>query len=160
MAKRQKQAFKRSILDLGTRERQVYEALLRVGEGSVNDVMDAIENPPTYTTVRVTLGELVKKGLLKYRNIKNRYYYWATEPVETTRRTALTDLIGGLFNGQATDAALTLLEVAAESIPTEELDRILDLIERTKKNRLETDKPQADEPLTDADSSEAKGGLT
>ena len=85
MRKRLKNGEKRSILDLGTRERQVYEALLRVGEGSVSDVVDAIENPPTYTTVRVTLGELVKKGLLEYRNIKNRYYDRATEPVEQSR---------------------------------------------------------------------------
>ena len=158
MRKRLKNGEKRSILDLGTRERQVYEALLRVGEGSVSDVVDAIENPPTYTTVRVTLGELVKKGLLEYRNIKNRYYYRATEPVEATRRTALTDLVGGLFNGRATDAALTLLEVAGESIPTEELDRLSDLIERTKKNRLLADEARTEEPQIETESSQNRKG--
>lgn len=139
MAKRLKKGEKRSILDLGMRERQVYEAVLRVGEGSVNDVVGAIENPPTYTTVRVTLGELVKKGLLKYRNIKNRYYYKATESAEATRRSALADILGGLFNGRASDVALTLLEVAGESIPTEELDRLSAVIERAKQERREND---------------------
>ena len=136
MFKRGKNGGKRSILDLGARERQVYEAVLRVGEGSVNDVVDAMTDPPTYTTVRVTLGELVKKGLLDYRNIKNRYFYKATDSAESTRRSALADLVGGLYNGRATDAALTLLEVAGESIPTDELDRLTAMIERTKERRL------------------------
>lgn len=139
MMKWKKSGEKRSILDLGVRERQIYEAVLRVGEGAVSDIVGAMTDPPTYTTVRVTLGELVKKGLLKFRNIKNRYYYRVTEPAEMTRKSALADLVGGLFNGKATDVALTLLEVAGESISTEELDQLADMIEQTKKNRLASD---------------------
>lgn len=154
---------KRSFLDLATRERQVYEAVLRVGEGSVNDVVGAMENPPTYTTVRVTLGELVKKGLLKYRNIKNRYYYKAIASVEATRRSALADLVGGLFNGQATDAALTLLEVAGESIPTDELDRLSALIELTKRQRRDgesgDDNAEAGENDVEAGANNAENGF-
>ena len=136
---------KRTILDLGTRERQVYEAALRLGGGTVNEIVGEMIDPPTYTTVRVICGELVKKGLFEYRNIKNRYYYKAKSSIESAQKSVLTEILGGFFRGRASDVALTLLEVAGETIPLDELDQITAMIEKAKKARMEAEEAEEKE---------------
>lgn len=148
-------AKKRRILDLGARERQIYEAVLRCGEGSVSDISNAIPESPGMTIVRATLGELVKKGLVEYRNIKNRYFYKSKTTIEAARRSVLSDVMAGLFGGKPTDVAVTLFEVAGRSIPLDDLEALSNLIEKTRRERLETQKDDGDAVAADP---EAKGG--
>lgn len=39
-------------LELGKRERQITEAVFRLGEASVADVLKELNDPPTYSSVR------------------------------------------------------------------------------------------------------------
>ena len=51
-------------LELGKRERQIVEAVYRLGEASVAEVLEQLADPPTYSSVRAMLGQLVDKGVL------------------------------------------------------------------------------------------------
>lgn len=53
--------------DLGKREREIMDILFRLGEASVADVRDTMDDPPSYSSVRITLAYLEKKGHARQR---------------------------------------------------------------------------------------------
>lgn len=128
-------AIKRTILDLGARERQVMEAVLRAGEGSVKEISAAITDSPGDVIVRATLGELVKKDLVQFWNVKNRYFYKPTQPLEKTRKAVLAEITKNLFGGNIGQTAIVLLENGKKSISEEELNRLAEIIEEAKNER-------------------------
>ena len=52
-----------SEIPLSRRERQILDALYRLESGSVQDVVDGIPDPPSYSSVRTLLRILEEKGL-------------------------------------------------------------------------------------------------
>ena len=50
-------------LDLSRRERQIMEAIYRLGSATVSDVMAEMPDPPSYSAVRAMIGKLEAKGL-------------------------------------------------------------------------------------------------
>ncbi|MCA9161168.1 MAG: BlaI/MecI/CopY family transcriptional regulator, partial [Planctomycetales bacterium] len=62
-------------LNLSRRERQLIEALFRLNEASVAQVREAIDDPPSYSSVRAMLTELVRKEQVTYRQQGKRYLY-------------------------------------------------------------------------------------
>jgi predicted transcriptional regulator len=121
------------LFDLGKRERQIVEAVYRLGEASVSDVLAEIADPPSYSSVRAMLGTLVQKDVLAYRRQGKRYLYRPVTSKGKTQKSALRRLIAGLFGGRASEAMAALLDVAGSSLTDEELDRIRQLIEQTRK---------------------------
>ena len=124
---------KDSLFDLGKRERQIVEAVYRLGEASVSDVLAAIADPPSYSTVRAMLGTLVQKDVLAYRHEGKRYLYRPVASKGKTQKSAVRRLVAGLFAGRASDAMAALLDVAGGSLTDEELDRIRQLIDNAQK---------------------------
>ena len=121
------------LFDLGKRERQIVEAVYRLGEASVSDVLAELADPPTYSSVRAMLGTLVQKDVLAYRHEGKRYLYRPVASKGKTQKSALRRLVAGLFGGRASDAMAALLDVAGGSLTDEELDRIRQLIDQTRK---------------------------
>src|SRR6476659_10683673 len=74
---------------LGRRERQIVEAVYRLGAASVAEVRKALPDPPTYSAVRAMLNLLVEKDVLTYRQEGKRYLYRAVVSKGKTGRTAL-----------------------------------------------------------------------
>ena len=66
-----------SPLDVGKRERQIVEAVYRLGEASVAQVRAEVSNPPSYSAVRAILTTLVGKKVLAFRQEGKRYLYRA-----------------------------------------------------------------------------------
>ena len=126
-------APKDHLFDLGKRERQIVEAVFRLGEASVSDVLAAIADPPSYSSVRAMLGTLVQKDVLAYRHQGKRYLYRPVASKGKTQKSAVRRLVAGLFGGRASDAMAALLDVAGGSLTDEELDRIKQLIDQTRK---------------------------
>ena len=126
-------APKDPLFDLGKRERQIVEAVYRLGEASVSDVLAAIADPPSYSSVRAMLGTLVQKDVLAYRHEGKRYLYRPVASKGKTQKSAIRRLVASLFGGRASDAMAALLDVAGGSLTDEELDRIRELIDQTRK---------------------------
>lgn len=126
-------AAKNLLFDLGKRERQLVEAVYRLGEASVAGVRAELADPPSYSSVRAMLGTLVQKGVLAYRHQGKRYLYRAVTPVEKTQKSALRQILATLFGGRASDAMAALLDVADGSLTDEELDRMRQLIDQARK---------------------------
>ena len=133
MPKRQKCQEKRSVLDLGRRERQVLETVLKLGEASVAEVVAAMESPPSYSAVRAILGQLVQKEELSFRHSGKRYLYRPVVSKTKAQRSALRNLLTTLFGGNTSEAFVALLDVAGPSISDAELDRMKEQIDNAKK---------------------------
>jgi len=66
-----------AFLDLGRRERQILEALFRLGRGTVAEVLRELPDPPSYSAVRTMLGKLERKGLVAHVQKGPGYVYRA-----------------------------------------------------------------------------------
>ncbi len=121
---------KKTVFDLGKREREIFEAVLKLGEASVSDVLAELVEPPNYSTVRTILGQLVKKGTLTYREDGSRYVYRTLTTKESAQKSAVRNLVSTLFFGNASDAVVAILDVAGKSLTDEEIARIQEKIEQ------------------------------
>jgi BlaI family transcriptional regulator, penicillinase repressor len=124
---------KKTLHDLGKRERQILEAVYRRGESAVSEVLAELTDPPSYSCVRAIMGMLVRKGVLTYRRDGKRYLYKAVMPKPKAQKSALRNLLTNLFGGRATEAMATLLDVAGEDLSDDDFDRMRRMIEQAKK---------------------------
>lgn len=120
-------------LDLGRRERQIMDALYRLGFGSVADVQAAIPDPPSYSAVRAMLGKLEEKGHLGHEQEGARYLYHPLHTREEATRSALRRMLGTFFDGSAAKAVAAVLDVSGSDLSREELDELAKLIERARR---------------------------
>lgn len=121
---------------LGHRERQIVEAVYRLGEASVGDVVAELTDPPSYSTIRAMLGVLADKGVLRFRRDGKRYLYRPAVAAEVASQTALSNLLSTFFGGRTSDAVAALLDVTGDELSDEELKEIKRMVEaRRKLNR-------------------------
>ena len=123
---------KKTPLELGRRERQIFETVQRLGEASVADVRKNLADPPSYSTVRTMLGLLVDKGWLKFRRDGKRYLYRMAASREKSQRTALRRLLGTFFDESAGDAVAALLDMSVADMTDEELERLIEMINEAR----------------------------
>jgi BlaI family transcriptional regulator, penicillinase repressor len=122
---------------LGHRERQIVEAVYRLGEASVGDVVGELTDPPSYSTIRAMLGVLADKGVLRFRRDGKRYLYRPAVAAEVASQTALSNLLSTFFGGRASDAVAALLDVTGDAMTDDELKEIKRMVEaKRQQNRL------------------------
>jgi len=120
------------LATLSRRERQIMDVLYQRGQATVNDVVDAITDAPSYSAVRATLNTLVAKGHAQFREEGRRYIYLPAIPADTARSAALRHLVSTFFAGSAEDAAVALLETADTQIPRDMVERLTRQIQKAR----------------------------
>jgi len=113
---------------LGSRERQIMEAVYRLGRATVADVLEHIESPPSYSAVRAMLRILEGKGHLRHLQDGPRYVYLPVIPGARARRSILKDVVKRLFDDSTEKAVAALLETSSARMSDAELDRLQRLI--------------------------------
>jgi predicted transcriptional regulator len=121
------------LRDLGRRERQIVEAVYRSGKATVNEVLAALPDPPSYSAVRAMLGKLERKGYVKHQSDGPRYVYLPAVSTMRARKYALTHLVNTFFDGSAEQAVLALIQLADTSVPPDVLQRLADQVKAAKK---------------------------
>lgn len=121
---------------LGSRERQIVEAVYRLGRATVAEVRAALPNPPGYSAVRAMLNLLESKGHLKHQQQGIKYVYLPVVTVQRARLPALRHLVSTFFSGSPVDAAAALLEMEDAKLSDEERARLITLIEGIEKEGL------------------------
>jgi predicted transcriptional regulator len=119
--------------NLSRRERQIMNVIYARGAVSVQDVVDQIPDPPSYSAVRAMLRVLEEKGHVKHREDGPRYVYLPTVPRDEASRSALRQLVRTFFDGSAEQAAAALLDMSGPELSKEELDRLSEAIEQARK---------------------------
>lgn len=118
---------------LGRRERQIMEAVYTLGRATVAEVLDRIEDPPSYSSVRAMLRILEEKGHLKHEQDGPRYVYLPVVSGERARRSILRDVVQRLFDGSTEQAVAALLESSSAKLGDEELERLQRMIALARK---------------------------
>lgn len=124
---------KKTPLELGRRERQIVETVVKLGEASVADVRANLVDPPSYSAVRAMLGLLVEKKWLKYRQDGKRYLYRPAAGREKSQKRAVSRLLETFFAGSPTDALAALLDSSAADLSDDEYQRMVKMIELARK---------------------------
>lgn len=117
---------------LGARERQIIEALFRLGNASVAEVRDALTDPPTYSTVRGMLGLLERKGLVSHHRDGLRYVYSPTVALERAKKRALRHLVTTFFDGSPERVVSALLGL--DETKAMDLDRLRELVRQAERD--------------------------
>ena len=119
--------------DLSRRERQIMDVLYARGRASAQEVLDALPDPPTYSTVRALLRVLEDKGHVRHEQDGPRYVFAPVVARETARRSALRRVLETFFDGSAEQAVAALLDLQSSKLDPQELDRLVKLIEKARK---------------------------
>ena len=118
---------------LTKRERQIMDALYRLGRATAAEIMEALPAGPAYSTVRTQLRVLEEKGHARHEEHGLRYVYFPVVPKHAARRSAVSHLVNTFFDGSPASLVTSLLGSDAARLSDEELDRIARLIAAARK---------------------------
>ena len=117
---------------LSRREREIMDIVYAVDEASAMHVLEAMSDPPGYSSVRKLLSILVEKGHLKTRRDGAKNLYKPTKPRGKAGRSAMLRVLETFYEGSLEKAVAALLGGGRK--PDEgELKRLSELIEETRK---------------------------
>ena len=127
------QQFGMPLPRLNLRERDVLEAVHRLGQASAEDVRAAMPDPPTNSAVRAHLRTLEEKGHLSHEKEGRKFLYVPTVKPEAAGRNALRHLVQTFFADAPENAFATLLSETASDLSKEKLDRLDALIQDARR---------------------------
>ncbi len=118
---------------LSRRERQIMDIIFRLGEATVNDVLNSMPEPPSYSTVRTLLNILENKGYVLHEQKGMRYCYKSTLNKDRASHFALRNVLDTFFAGSAEQAVTTLISMPEANLNQEQLERLSQLIDDARK---------------------------
>lgn len=124
---------KKIPLEMGKRERQIVETVIKLGEASVSEVQKNLLDPPSYSAVRAMLGLLVEKKWLKYRRDGKRYLYRPASSLQKSRKKAIDRLVDTFFGGSTSETFAALLDSSSQNLTDDELKRMMAMIKQARK---------------------------
>jgi len=122
---------------LSKRERQIMEVIYRKKVATAQEVLEEIPDPPGYSTVRSFLTILEEKGFLKHDRKGRRYVYSPTISHNSAVRSTLQNVLRTYFNNSVEDAVSALMEVHGKYLSDDDYDRLIERIEKAKKEGIE-----------------------
>jgi predicted transcriptional regulator len=118
---------------LTRRERAIMDILYRRGRATAHEVLEDLDDPPSYSAVRALLRLLEERGHAKHVQDGITYVYSPAVSRADAKRTALAHVVRTFFAGSVEQAVAALVDTPKAKLSREELDRLADLIERAKK---------------------------
>jgi predicted transcriptional regulator len=118
--------------ELSRREREILNAVYKLGKASAAEVRDALAKPPTYTAVRTHLTNLEAKGLVRFTTDGKRYIYEPAVAREEMANQVLEGVLETFFESKIELVVSTLLSNKEKRVTQEELDRLTALIQRAR----------------------------
>lgn len=103
----------------------------RLGQVTATEVLEALPNPPSYSTVRTVLRLMEDKGYLRHETHSTKYIYLPALVREKALQSALKQMVQTFFDGLTEQAVAALL--SKSKLKQDELDRLSVLIEQARK---------------------------
>jgi BlaI family penicillinase repressor len=119
--------------NLSRRERQIMDIIYSRGQATATEVMENLQEPPSYSTVRALLRVLEEKGHLGHQQDGQRYVYSPIVAREKVKRSALSRVLQIFFDNSTEDAVAALLDLSEERLSDEQLGRMEELIKQARK---------------------------
>ncbi len=118
--------------ELSRRERQIMDAVYRLGPASAVEIRDAIPEPPSYTAVRTLLGILMEKGHLRAETVGGKNIYEPMVPRDEMAKSVIDSVLANFFEGSVERVVATLLDREEVRLSDEELKRLAELVEQAR----------------------------
>ena len=118
--------------DLSRRERQLLDVIYRLGRATATEVLEHLDDAPTYTTVRGLLRVLEAKGHIRRDDDGGRYVYHPTVKKERAARSTIKHVVSTFFDGSPSEALAALLG-NGKRLGAEELKRLAELVEAARR---------------------------
>jgi BlaI family penicillinase repressor len=122
---------------LTRREREIMNAIFALANrASAEEIRARMASPPSYSSVRVMLARLEKKGYVRHQEDGLRYIYSATTSPGVAKRTALQQYLQTFFGGSLRQMMTALVRDGAWS--DEDLDELRSEIDRVRRERKQS----------------------
>jgi predicted transcriptional regulator len=131
--KRMRDAADKSGAKFSRREREIMDALYKLGRASAAQILEQLSDPPTYTAIRTLLTILEKKGHVRHLSDGTRYIYEPLVAREQMGRRAIDSLLKTFFDNSVERAVTALLTREDANVSREDLERLSQLIEKAKR---------------------------
>ena len=118
--------------ELSRRERQIMDVLFSRGEATVNQIAEALPDPPTAMAVRRMMHILEEKGYLRRREQGREVVYAPKESRNKAGRSAFAKVLETFFGGSLEEALTAHLMARKDGVTTDERDRLVSLIKQTE----------------------------
>ena len=118
--------------ELSRRERQIMDVLFSRGEATVNQIAEALPDPPTAMAVRRMMHILEEKGYLRRREQGREVVYAPKESRDNAGRSAFARVLDTFFGGSLEEALSAHLMARKDGVTTVERDRLVKLIKQTE----------------------------
>ncbi len=95
-------------------------------------MLDAIADPPSYSTVRAILCVLENKGHVRHVADGTRYVYLPTVSRDRAGRPALASVLETFFDGSTEKAVSALIDLSRSELSDEDFNRLSKLIDQAR----------------------------
>src|ERR1700750_749901 len=112
------------------REREIMDALYKLGSAAAAQILEQIPDPPTYTAIRTQLTILEKKGHVRHVSDGTRYIYEPAVGREQMGRRAIDTLMSTFYENSIERVVAAMLD--KEDVEPATLDRLAALIAKAK----------------------------
>ena len=128
---------RKTLPALSRRERQIMDIIYQRGQATAGDVQAALDDAPSYSTVRTLLRVMTDKGHVQQKADGPRYVYSPTVSPQRAKRSALQRLVSTFFAGSAEAAMVALIDMHSARLSAEELERLQELLRTAKEKEQE-----------------------
>ena len=118
---------------LTRRERQIMDVLFARGEATVNQIAEALPDPPTAMAVRRMMHILEEKGHLRRREQGREVVYAPKEAKDKAGRSAFEKVLETFFGGSLEEALAAHLVSRKDGVSAGERERLISLIDQARK---------------------------
>ena len=105
------------------------DVLYQEGSATAALVMDSIPDAPGYSAVRALMRILEEKGHIKHEKVGPRYVYSPVLSREKAKKTAMKHTLSTFFHGSVSQAVSALLDVSADDLSDEDMERLQAMID-------------------------------
>lgn len=118
---------------LSRREREILEALYRLGRASAVEIREEMESPPSNTAVRTLLTILVDKGHVRFAQEGAKYIYEPVVPRDEMAKNVISGVVDTFFGGSIERVVATLVNSQESKLSNEQISRLEEIIEQAKR---------------------------
>jgi BlaI family penicillinase repressor len=125
----------KSLSELGRRERQIMDIIIRRGRATATEVLAELPDPPSNSSVRSMLRLLEEKGFLRHAWEGPRHVFFPTGNPEQIRRSAARHVLETFCSNSMESAVAAMLGAAEKPPSDDDLKRLAKLIAQARRKR-------------------------